>query len=60
MASSESTRSPLPEPVPRTDSKGATELGEIVVFIDGNTEAPSNLKLYKGARVKKRAKGAQQ
>src|SRR6266478_4883824 len=38
MASKQSTWSPLPEPAPWSTDKGAAELGEIVVFIDGRTE----------------------
>jgi hypothetical protein len=59
MTSKDSKLSSLPEQPPLTAGMSG-KLGEIVIFIDGNTEAPSNLELYKGARVKKRAKGAQQ
>ena len=38
MASNRSTRSPLPEPVALSTDKGTSELGEIVIFIDGHTE----------------------
>src|SRR5260370_39876242 len=37
MANKKSTLSP-PEPAPLSIDKGAAELGEIVVFIDGRTE----------------------
>jgi len=42
MTSNKSTSSPQPGQAPLTIGKGA-ELGEIIVFIDGHTEAPSIL-----------------
>jgi nucleotide-binding universal stress UspA family protein len=39
MASNHSMRSPLPEPADLSPDKGRGGLGEIVVFIDGRTEA---------------------
>lgn len=38
MASEQSTWSPPPQPVPLSTDKGAAELKEIVVFIDGRSE----------------------
>jgi nucleotide-binding universal stress UspA family protein len=38
MASNQSMRSPVTEPVPMNIEKGVAQLGEIVVFIDGRTE----------------------
>jgi len=39
MASNQSTCSPLVEPVALSPEKGSAGFGEIVVFIDGHTEA---------------------